>query len=135
MSASVNYASTPICGGGVLALASTSRTVPANPLTIFDPGASGGQCHRINIAPVGDVIQTVIRIFKYDGAIYKFLFSVQIGAAVLVGNTSEPCQTLQAVSNPDKFPIQLQAGWTLRAAMNDAQAGGGIQVQAEGAGY
>lgn len=135
MSAVVNYAATPINGGGVLALASTSRTVPANPLVLFDPGVNGGQCHRITAAPLGDVIQTSLRIFKYDGAAYHFLFSMQIGAQVLTGNIAEVCYTYQAVDNENLFPIQLQAGWTLRAAMNDAQAGGGLSVMSEGGGY
>lgn len=133
MSAVVNYAATPICNAALLTLASTSRTVPANPGIIFDPGANGGQCHRINVNPVGDTTSTSLRLFKYDGATYHLLWEIQIGPATLVGQTATPGTTYQAVDDPERFPIQLQAGWTLRAAINDAQAG--LKVQGEGGGY
>ena len=57
MSASINYASNPVSGSGVLTTGDTSRTAPTNTVTFFTPtNASsvneGGWCERIVIEPV-----------------------------------------------------------------------------------
>lgn len=134
MAATVNYATVPISTPATLTLASTSRIAPANPAFIFSPGANGGQCHRINVARLGDTVQTTLRIFKYDGSAYHLLWEWQIAAATLTNNVADPGYSLQAVDEPRLFPIQVPVGWQLAASINDAETNG-IKVQGEGGGY
>lgn len=132
MSASINYASTPVVGGGVLTTGDTSRTAPTTTTTIFT-STNGGQVERITITPVATTVSSVVRIFRYDGTNYHLYTEVQIAAQTLAAGTAVVPQTLEAVDNPNLFPIIIPAGWSLRATVNDTQTG--IQVQAEGGGY
>jgi hypothetical protein len=132
MSTAINYASIPVVAGGVLTTGDTSRTAPTTTTTIFN-SSNGGQVERITITPVATTIASVVRIFRYDGTAYHLYTEVQIGAQTLVAGTAVVPQTLEAVDNPNLFPILIPVGWSLRATVNDTQTG--IQVQAEGGGY
>jgi len=132
MATTINYASTPVVGGGVLTTGDTSRTAPTTTTTIFT-STNGGQVERITITPVATTVSSVIRIFRYDGTNYHLYTEVPVVAQTVTTGAAVVPQTLEAVDNPNLFPILIPAGWSLRATVNDAQTG--IQIQAEGGGY
>lgn len=129
-----NYAGTPTRGAATLTLADASRTAPANQGVIFTPGAAGGRVERISWCPLATTPQTTLRIFVHDGAAFHLLFEQQINAQTLAGTVASVGGSLQAVDDPDRFPIQLPIGYTLRASINDAIATG-LKVQAEGGSF
>lgn len=133
MSATPGYASTPKTGGGRLTTGDTSRTSPATFVTIFTPGASGGRCERINVAPNATTVQSVIRIFRYDGSVMHLLFEIQVEVLTASGSTKLKDYVFSASKFPQYFPIMLGASETLRASVNDTQTG--IDVSAEGGAF
>jgi hypothetical protein len=135
MSATPNYASNVTVGAATLTTGDTSRAAPvaANAPVIFNP-ANGGQCERIVVEPLGNTTQSVVRIFRYDGANFHLYTEVQLAPLTAVAAQAITPTTLEAVNFPNLFPILVPTGWTLRASLNDNQAAG-VKVQAEGGGY
>ena len=132
MATTINYASTATVGAALLTTGDTSRTAPTTIGTIFS-AASGGQVERIVVTPVATTVTSVVRIFRYDGTTYNLYVEIPISAQTLSGSSAVTTITLEAVTTPSLFPILVPAGWSLRATVNDTQAG--IKVQAEGGAY
>lgn len=133
MASSPNYASIPTVGAAMLTTGDTSRTAPSTVGTIFAPGDTGGAVERIVIQPVATTTASVVRIFRYDGSAYHLYVEVALPAQTASGSTPLLGITLEAVDNPNLFPIAIPANWSLRATVNDTQTG--VQVQAEGGAY
>jgi hypothetical protein len=131
MSASQNFMSVLAAAAATLTTGDNSRTAPTVFGTIFNP-ASGGMCERITITPLATTVASVVRFFKFDGTTNHLLFEVTLPAQTVTAGAAVTSQRLEAVDNPDIFPIIVPSGWTLRATVNDTQTG--VKVQAEGGG-
>jgi hypothetical protein len=134
MSGTSNYASTPLVGAQTMTLADAVTAAPANAVTLVAPGVGGAQVERIVVTPLGTVIASVIRIWLYDGAVYHLLFELPLAAYTNLLTTARGTVTAEAVTYPNLFPIIIPPNWSLRASMNDAQAGG-VKIIATGGGY
>lgn len=144
MSANINYASTVLSGNATVVTADTSRTAPTTFVKLIESSggtggtanaASGAQIERIVLTPVGTTIQSVIRLFLYDGTNYHLRYELQLSPQTVSGTVAVASQTFEAVDNPNMFPMLLPAGWALRATINDTQSGGGVNISAEGGGF
>ena len=131
MSTSINYCSTLLCGAAMLTTGDTSRTAPTTVSTLLTP-ANGAMIERLTVMPVATTVTSVVRFFKYDGTTYHLVAEVQIAAQTLANGTAVIPTTMEAVDNPNLFPMIIPAGWSLRATVNDTQTG--IKVYAEGGG-
>jgi hypothetical protein len=132
MSSSINFASTPTVGAANLTTGDISKTAPTTVATIFS-AAAGGQIERIVINPLGATTATVIRIFRYDGTTYHLYTEISIPNNASISTSANKTYTLEAVNNPNLFPILIPTGWSLRATVNSTQIG--INIQAEGGAY
>jgi hypothetical protein len=124
-----NFASKPTVGAALLTIADASRTAPSNAQTVYTPDVLGAQVERVVISPVGALTAAnVVRLFRYDGATYHFYAEVGVAAltvaAALAGVTAG---SLEAVDNPNLFPIAIPPGWSLKASL------GATALAAEGA--
>lgn len=122
MATSPNYASTPTVGAAQLSIGDSSRVSPVNAATIFPANANGGQVERIVLTPLGTLTATVLRLFRYDGAAYH-QYGDEIAFTAVNASNSQANQSikLEAVDNPNLFPIAIPANWSLRATINDTQ--------------
>jgi hypothetical protein len=122
MASTPNYASTPTVGAATLSLGDSSRTAPVNAATIFPSSTLGGQVERIVITPLGTLTATVLRLFRYDGTAYhQYGDEIQINGLTAANSTPNLSTKLEAVDNPNLFPIAIPANWSLRATINDTQ--------------
>ncbi|MGZ4953581.1 MAG: hypothetical protein ACXV8Q_00595 [Methylobacter sp.] len=132
MSSTINYASYYTAGGAsggaLLNTGCTGRINPDSFQPIFTPSNGttnlGGQVERIIYTPVGTCTAAIMRLFLCPGS----------GAAVFpVGEVQLPAYTtsntaaagtaftLEAVDNPNMFPILVPAGWQLVATISATQ--------------
>lgn len=122
MAATPNYASTPTVGAANLQIGDSSRIAPVSSATIFPSSASGGQVERIVLTPLGSLTSTVVRLFRYDGSAYhQYGDEIQINALTAANGSANLSTKLEAVDNPNLFPIAIPANWSLRASINDTQ--------------
>lgn len=134
MASTPNYASTPTVGAAILTTANGgSRAAPTNGQTIFTPGANGGQVERIVIQPVATTVAGTLQIYRVIGGSYFLYAEAQLQVQTASAAAAVPQQTLEAVDNPNLFPIAMPAASTLYAVLSVAQTG--VAVQAEGGSY
>lgn len=134
MSAIANFAGTPTVGAAVLTTGDTSRSAPtAGGETIFAPGANGGLCERISFVPLATTVDSVLRVFRYDGADAHLYAEFPLSAQTVTGGAVVQSLVLSAVTNPELFPITVPETWTLTATVNDTQTG--VKAQAEGGAF
>lgn len=132
MAQNPNYASTPLVGTAVLQIGDANRLAPVAAQRIFPAPAisiaSGGQVERITLAALGLCVTSVVRIYRNDGTTDHLYaeFGTSGGAASTSGALQ--AQTLEAVDNPNLFPIILPAAWTLTATVNDTQVANELSV-------
>lgn len=134
MAISPNYASTPTVGAAVLtSLMGGTRAAPTGGATIFTPGASGGEIERIVIAPNATTIAGTLLIYRVISAVYYLYAEIQLTVQTIAAGTASSIQTLEAVDNPNMFPIAMPTGSTLYGVLSVAQTG--VAVQVEGGSY
>ena len=130
MALNQNYAATVVAQSTILQAGDNSRTNPTAVGTIFTPiNASavnaGGQVERITIEPLGNTVATTLRILRNNGTTKDLYTEVNIPATTTTPGTPIVPITLEAVDNPNLFPILIPAGGSLQASIND------LQVQSE----
>lgn len=130
-----NYAITPALGVGSVTTGDTSRTSPTNVQTILAAGSSGSRIERIDMEGIGATIASMLRLFLYNGTSYFLWAEVPVGAITPSGTVAVWSQTLEAVTAPNKMPLLLPSGWSLRASINDTQTSSGVNVIAIGGNF
>lgn len=117
-----NYASTPTVGAASLQIGDTSRSSPASAVTIFPSSTNGGQVERIVLTPQGNITSSVVRLFRFDGTNYHLYGDeIQLSSLSVSSGMANLSTKLEAVDNPNMFPIAIPANWSLRATINDTQ--------------
>ncbi len=136
MATTPNYANGVVVGAGVVATGDTSRTTPNNKTTILTAGSSGTRVERVSFAAIGATTASLLRLFLYDGTAYHLLREITVPAITPASGSLPVWQTThEAWSTPNLMPILLPNGWSIVAAINDTQSGGGVKVIAEGANF
>jgi hypothetical protein len=134
MATSPNYASTPTVGAAVLtSINGGTRAAPSGGDTIFTPGASGGEVERIVVSANATTVAGTLLIYRVISSVYYLYYELQLTVQTVTAGTSSLVQLLEAVDNPNLFPIAMPTGSTLYGVLSVAQTG--IVVQAEGGSY
>jgi hypothetical protein len=138
MAATPNFASTPTVSGALLTTAITgTRAAPgSNTATVFSPsGSIGAEIERIVIQPVATTVSGSVLLWRYNTATSGYFLYNEVQLPIQTASTGQalPGQTLEAVDNPNLFPIALPAGWALVAGLSITQTG--VIVQVEGGSY
>lgn len=128
MGTTINYASTPYCGSALLQVGDSSRAAPVNTKTVVN-NANGAQIERVTLTAIATAVASIVRLYRNDGAGNRHLINETLIPATTVSATV-PAQpiTLEAVDNPNLFPILIPSGWTLDASINDTQIAGEMKV-------
>lgn len=131
MAAIPAYASTPKLGRGIVTTSDTSRTAPTG-VTIFTAGAAGSRIDRIQLTGIGATTATTVRLFIHDGTSYFLWQEVAITAVTPSATVQVFSTNLTTPNNVALLPLVLPTGYSLRATINDTQAGGGVNILASG---
>jgi hypothetical protein len=136
-----NFATTPVCGVGLISVGDSSRTLPVNKATILSAGANGSRIERIAFCAIGATTASTIRLFIYNGTTYFLWQEILLPAITPVdGVTPVFCNStnvgagLEAVDNPNVMPMLLPSGYSLVASIQDTQTGG-VNVFATGGNF
>jgi hypothetical protein len=137
-----NFATTPVCGVGLISTGDSSRTSPTNKATVLTAGSSGTRIERIAFCAIGATTASVIRLFVYNGTSYFLWQEIVLPAITPVdGVTPVFCNSanvgagLEAVDNPNVMPMLLPSGYSLVASVQDTQISGGVNVFAIGGNF
>lgn len=92
---------------------------------------TGPSTYTYVMASAPTVNATALGYYSYTPAapVYALWGEVPTGAINTVSSTNPALTlTLSAATNPSTLPLTLPPGWSLRATINDTQAGGGVNV-------
>jgi hypothetical protein len=134
MATAAQYAGVPKVGVGSITAGDTSRTAPSAAVTIFSAGTSGSRIDNVDCVATGTTVASVLRLFLYDGTTYRLWQEILVPANT--PSASIPVWTwgMSSAGQGERMPLILPTLWSLRAALNDAMAGG-VQVIARGADF
>lgn len=125
MALSQNYAAVATVGTAILQVGDVSRVAPITFGTIFSPATggtnSGGQIERITMIPIGSTTASIVRIFRFDGTTAHLYAEIPVLGQTASGLVVNTATMLEAVDNPNMFPILVPPMWTVRATINDTQ--------------
>ena len=126
MSQSAQFATLPRVGSAVIINPDTSRTTPAVAQTVLNAtatAASGTRIDNIDIVGLGATVASTLRLFEYDGAAYSLFMEIPIQTTTPNPSSATPVlmQALSSATMPEKLPLILPTGHSLRATVNDAQ--------------
>jgi hypothetical protein len=125
MTTSAQFVSVPRVGAAIVTNPDTSRTAPTVASTVMTATAtasSGTRIDNIDINAIATVTSTMLRLFEYDGATYHLFMEIPLSNTTAPSSSTPVLmQALSSATNPDKFPLILPTGHSLRATVNDAQ--------------
>ena len=121
MATQAQYAATPKCGVGQVSVANTNRDGTGTIATIFSAGANGSRVDAIDLKSVGTTTAGMIRLFVHDGANARLLTEVPVTAITPSGTLPSWEVQLNTNTMTQVLPLLLPAGYSLRAATNNAE--------------
>ena len=121
MATQAQYAATPKCGVGQVSVANTNRDGTGTIATIFSAGANGSRVDAIDLKSVGTTTAGMIRLFVHDGANARLLTEVPVTAITPSGTLPSWEVQLNTNTITQVLPLLLPAGYSLRAATNNAE--------------
>ena len=123
MSATAQYATTPVFGAALLTTADTSLTAPTTIGTVITAGASGTRIDFIEIQGVATTVAGIVNLFIYDGTTYHLWQQIPI-IPVTSSTTAVAFSTTTSTNNsPNVMPMIIPTGYSLRATTTIAQTG------------
>ena len=121
MSTFAQYASVPKCGIGQVSVANTNRDGTGTIGTIFSAGANGSRIDAIDLKAVGTTTTGMVRLFIHDGVNARLLTEVPVAAITPSGTLPSWEAQLNTNTMTQVLPLLLPAGYSLRAATNNAE--------------
>lgn len=121
MATQAQYAATPKCSIGQVSVANTNRDGTGTIATVFSAGASGSRIDAIDLKAVGTTTAGMIRLFIHDGANARLLTEVPVTAVTPSGTLPSWEVQLNTNTMTQVLPLLLPAGYSLRAATNNAE--------------
>lgn len=125
MAATPGYAATPKIGTASIGTADSSRTSPSSVGTVWSAGASGGRIDVVHVVAAGTTTQGIVRLFIYDGSVYRLLKEIEVGAKTPSGTVS-----VWSASLVFDGGLAMQTGYSLRATTANSET---FHVIAQGA--
>lgn len=133
MSATAQYASTPVFGAALLTTADTSLTAPTTVGTVLTAGSNGTRIDFIEVQGVATTVSGIVNLFIYDGTTYTLWQQIPI-VAVTSSTTAIAFSSVTATNNsPNVMPMIIPTGYSLRATTTIAQTG--VKVIAYGGNF
>ena len=133
MSATAQYASTPVFGAALLTTADTSLTAPTTVGTVLTAGASGTRIDFIEVMGVDTTVSGIVNLFIYDGTTYTLWQQIPV-LPVTISTTAISFSSVTATNNsPNVMPMIIPTGYSLRATTTIAQTG--VKVIAYGGNF
>ena len=112
MSASPNFAATPVAGGAnVSATASASYTTPTNTSTLLTAGANGTMVQEIVAVGTGVTVAGMLNFFLLDSSAAYHFWDSFVVPVVTPSATTAPFRLVRDYQN-----LWLPAGWSLVVA-------------------
>lgn len=121
MATNAQYAATPKLGIGQVSVANTNRDGTGTIATIFSAGANGSRIDAIDLKAVGTTTAGMIRLFIHDGTNARLLTEVPVTAITPSGTLPSWESQLNTNTMTQVLPLLLPAGYSLRAATNNAE--------------
>jgi hypothetical protein len=131
MAVSAQFAATPRIAAGSVSTADTSRTAPSTVATVLTAGSAGTRIDNIDAVATGTTVASTLRLWLYDGTTYRLWQEVPVLAITPGSGIPVWTWSVSAAAQAERMPLVLPTGWSLRATINDATAGG-INVIARG---
>lgn len=116
MTALANFAGTPRTAQGQVSAANTARDGTGTVVSVFAAGASGSRIDDIALVAAGTTTAGVVRLFLYDGSIYRLWKEVLVTAATPSATVAVWSATIIDTG------LILASGWSLRATTHNAEA-------------
>jgi len=138
MASTAQYLATPVTTAVTISTANTAFDGSGTVAIVFTAGASGARIDRVVIEGLGTTAAGLVTIFKSDDATSNttsntHLYDVVAVGAVTASTTVAPfTTTCEEYTAPNKWPLTLPAGATLRVGTTIAQS---IKVTAVGGSY
>lgn len=120
MASTPQYAATPKVGLGQVSVANTNRDGTGTIATIFTAGASGSRIDQIRVHSVAATTAGMIRLFIHDGT-NAHLWKEILVSAITPGASTPAWAATLAVPTDLELPLVLPAGYSLRAATDNAE--------------
>lgn len=95
--------------------------------TVFTAGASGSKIEEISVQSDGDLADSVIEFFLYDGSVYYPFDAWDVGNPAAFSTTVAGYHESRTYEN-----LLLQSGWSLRALITVTPTAGSLIVHAFG---
>ena len=126
MASTPQYASTPKIGTAVISTANTNRDGTGTLGTVFTAGASGSRIDGIEIKATGTTTAGMVRLFLSDGTNHRLFDEVPVTAltpsATVPSFGSALSSNAQGLVNTTPLPLNIPAGWSLRASTHNAES-------------
>ena len=121
MATTPQYAATPKCSIGQVSVANTNRDGTGTLATVFSTGTNGSRIDAIDIKAVGTTTTGMIRLFIHDGTSTYLLTEVPVVAVTPSGTMPSWETQFNTNTMSQGLPLVLPAGYSLRAATNNAE--------------
>lgn len=121
MSATQNYASTPRTAIGQLTAANTARDGTGTIVNVMTAGASGSRIDAISVVATGGTTAGMVRLFIFDGTNSRLDYELPVSAITPSAVQPSYAAYLTTANLANLLPIILPAGYSLRAATNNAE--------------
>ena len=115
------FASTPRVGSAQVSTANTNRDGTGTIATIFTAGSSGSRIDRVTIQATGTTTAGMVRLFIHDGSNSRLYHEEPVGAMTPSATVAASFATCEPITYPEKFPLILPSGYSLRASTEKAE--------------
>ena len=123
MSATAQYAATPVFGAVLLTTADTSLTAPTTVGTVLTAGSSGTRIDYIEVQGVANTVAGIVNLFIYDGTTYNLWQQIPVNA-VTSSTTAVAFNTTTSTNNSQNvMPMIIPTGYSIRATTTVVQTG------------
>jgi hypothetical protein len=133
MSATAQYASTPVFGAALLTTADTSLAAPTTVGTVLTAGASGTRIDFIEVMGVATTVSGIVNLFIYDGTTYHLWQQIPIIPVTVSTTATSFTSTISTNNTPNNLPMIIPTGYSLIATTTIAQTG--VKVIAYGGNF
>ncbi len=122
------FVATPRIGVGAVTTANTGRDGTGTLVDIITGAATGTRINQISAVATGDLADSILTLFLYDGTTNWYWDSIDVGDPTAGSTTVDPSRTDKAYTNL----VLPNTSWKLRAAITVAPTSGQVNVFALG---
>lgn len=121
MASNPQYAATVKSGAVAISTANTNRDGTGTLGTVFTAGASGSRIDAITIKAIAATTAGMVRLYLHNGTTAFLIDEVRIGQITPGAMQQSAQENINAYTTPEKMPLILPTGWSLRASTEKAE--------------